>query len=213
MNIAHGRRSSAGEGPQCGGHRLIACGSGRRSCNCPAEGGRRARDIREPREHLGLRHAWPTCSRLRRSDRVRRFRAASGHSLRTDDHGADGDRLDQFANGSRRHPRDPGDASNDGHRRRGVPQRSRRACLVWIHGRCARNWAAEQIEDASVAIALNVMRQFFGRAWRPLRARFARKPPRDRRRFKQFFGAPLLFDQPRTCIEFDAAALDLPVRS
>ena len=73
--------------------------------------------------------------------------------------------------------------------------------------------AAEQIEDASVAIALNVMRQFFGRAWRPLRARFARKPPRDRRRFKQFFGAPLLFDQPRTCIEFDAAALDLPVKS
>jgi AraC-like DNA-binding protein len=73
--------------------------------------------------------------------------------------------------------------------------------------------AAEQIEDASVAIALNVMRQFFGQAWRPLRVRFARKPPRDRRRFKQFFGAPLLFDQPRTCIEFDAAALDLPVQS
>ncbi len=72
---------------------------------------------------------------------------------------------------------------------------------------------AEQIEDASLAIALNVMRQFFGPAWRPLRARFARKPPRDRRLFKQFFDAPLLFDQPRTCIEFDAAALDLPVKS
>jgi AraC-like DNA-binding protein len=72
--------------------------------------------------------------------------------------------------------------------------------------------AAEQIEDASVAIALNVMRQFFGQAWRPLRARFARKPPRDRRRFKQFFGAPLFFDQPRTCIEFDADALDLPAK-
>jgi AraC-like DNA-binding protein len=73
--------------------------------------------------------------------------------------------------------------------------------------------AAEQIEDASVAIALNVMRQFFGQAWRPLRARFARKSPRDTRRFKQFFGAPLLFDQPRTCIEFDAAALDSRVNS
>jgi AraC-like DNA-binding protein len=73
--------------------------------------------------------------------------------------------------------------------------------------------AAEQIEDAAVAIALNVMRQFLGQGWRPLRARFARKSPRDRRRFKQFFGAPLVFDQPRTCIEFDAAALDLPVKS
>lgn len=73
--------------------------------------------------------------------------------------------------------------------------------------------AAEQIEDASVAIALNVMRRFFGQNWRPLRAKFARKAPRDRKRFKQFFGAPLLFEQPRTCIEFDAAALDLPVKS
>jgi AraC-like DNA-binding protein len=72
--------------------------------------------------------------------------------------------------------------------------------------------AAEQIEDASVAIALNVMREFFGRNWRPLRARFARKPPRDRRRFKQFFGAPLFFDQPQTCIELDAAQLDLPAK-
>lgn len=71
--------------------------------------------------------------------------------------------------------------------------------------------AAEQIEDASVAIALNVMREFLGRGWRPLRAKFVRKPPRDQRRFRQFFGAPLLFDQARTCIEFDAAALDLPV--
>jgi AraC-like DNA-binding protein len=73
--------------------------------------------------------------------------------------------------------------------------------------------AAEQIEDAAVAIALNVMRQFLGQAWRPLRARFARKSPHDRRRYKQFFGAPLLFDQPRTCIEFEAATLDLPVKS
>jgi len=73
--------------------------------------------------------------------------------------------------------------------------------------------AAEQIEDASVAIALNVMRRFFGEDWRPLRAKFARKPPRDERRFRQFFGAPLFFEQRRTCIEFDAAALDLPVKS
>jgi len=71
--------------------------------------------------------------------------------------------------------------------------------------------AAEQIEDASVAIALNGMREFLGQGWRPIRAKFARWPPRDQRRFRQFFGAPLLFDQQRTCIEFDAAALDLPV--
>jgi AraC-like DNA-binding protein len=73
--------------------------------------------------------------------------------------------------------------------------------------------AAEHIEDAAAAIILNLMRRFFGQGWRPLRVRFARKPPRNRRRFQQFFGAPLLFDQPRTCVEFDAAALDLPVES
>ena len=73
--------------------------------------------------------------------------------------------------------------------------------------------AAGQIEDACVAIALNVMRHFLGLGWRPLRVRFARKSPRDARRFKQFFGAPLLFEEPRTCIEFDAVALDSRVNS
>jgi AraC-like DNA-binding protein len=73
--------------------------------------------------------------------------------------------------------------------------------------------AAEQIEDASVAIALNVMRRFFGQDWRPIRAKFARKPPRDMRLFTQLFDVPLHFDQPRTCIEFDAEALDLPIAS
>ena len=73
--------------------------------------------------------------------------------------------------------------------------------------------AAEQIEDASVAVTLNVMRQFLGQTWRPIRVTFARKPPRDRRRFAQFFGAPLHFEAPRTCLEFDAAKLDLPAGS
>lgn len=73
--------------------------------------------------------------------------------------------------------------------------------------------AAEQIEDASLAIAVNTMRQLCGTGWRPSRALFARKPPRDKKLFAQFFGAPLQFDAPRTCIEFDAAILDVPVRS
>ncbi len=73
--------------------------------------------------------------------------------------------------------------------------------------------AVEQIEDASLAIAVNTMRQLCGAGWRPSRALFARKPPFDKKLFAQFFGAPLQFEAPRTCIEFDAATLDAPVRS
>ena len=71
--------------------------------------------------------------------------------------------------------------------------------------------AREQIEDASIAIIVNVMRHFLGRQWRPLRARFARAPPRDKRRFVTFFGAPLRFGERQTCVEFDASTLETTI--
>jgi AraC-like DNA-binding protein len=70
----------------------------------------------------------------------------------------------------------------------------------------------DQIEDGSVAIAFNIMRQLCGAPWRPIRVRLARKPPRDKAPFTRFFAAPVDFAEPRSCLVFDAAVLDAPVR-
>jgi Arabinose-binding domain of AraC transcription regulator, N-term len=56
------------------------------------------------------------------------------------------------------------------------------------------------------------MRQLCGAGWRPGRVRLARNPPRDKAPFTRFFAAPVDFAEPRSCLVFDAAALDAPVR-
>ncbi len=71
--------------------------------------------------------------------------------------------------------------------------------------------SVDQIEDASVAIAFNIMRQLCGPAWLPSGVRLARKPPRDKAPFARFFAAPVDFAEPRSCLVFDAAVLDAPV--
>jgi AraC-like DNA-binding protein len=72
--------------------------------------------------------------------------------------------------------------------------------------------SVDQIEDASVAIACNIMRQLRGPEWRPRRVRLARATPSDRTPFQNFFLAPIDFAEPCSCLVFDAATLDRPVR-
>ena len=65
--------------------------------------------------------------------------------------------------------------------------------------------SADQIVDAAIAIAFNVMRQLCGTAWRPDAVRLTRDPPRDRAPFVRFFEAPVEFGAARACRVFDAA--------
>jgi AraC-like DNA-binding protein len=71
--------------------------------------------------------------------------------------------------------------------------------------------SAEQIVDAAIAIAFNVMRQLCGPGWRPTEVRLTRTPPRDKTPFTKFFEAPVEFGARAACLVFDAAILDRPV--
>ncbi len=51
--------------------------------------------------------------------------------------------------------------------------------------------SVDQIEDGSLAIAFNILRRLCGPAWRPIRVRLARDPPRVRTPFARFFEAPV----------------------
>ncbi len=72
--------------------------------------------------------------------------------------------------------------------------------------------AVDQIEDGSIAIAFNLMRQICGSQWRPHRVRLSRSPPRDKTPFVRFFEAPVDFAEACSCLVFDIATLDEPVR-
>lgn len=71
--------------------------------------------------------------------------------------------------------------------------------------------AVDQIEDIAVAIGAHIMRGLCGAGFRPTRVRLARKAPRDRTVHARFHRAPVEFEAPRACLEFDAALLDAPV--
>ena len=72
--------------------------------------------------------------------------------------------------------------------------------------------SVDQIEDGSLAIAFNILRRLCGPAWRPIRVRLGRDPPRDRTPFARYFEAPIEFGAPSTVLIFDSVALDNPVR-
>ena len=72
--------------------------------------------------------------------------------------------------------------------------------------------AVDQIEDGSVAIAYNIMRQLCGAKWRADCVRLGRNPPRDKTPFLRFFEAPVEFADSCSCFVFDAGILDQPVR-
>ena len=70
----------------------------------------------------------------------------------------------------------------------------------------------DQIDGHALAVEFNIMRQLCGPRWRPARVCFVHDPPRDRTPFTRFFEAPVDFAQSRSCLVFDAATLDAPVR-
>jgi hypothetical protein len=71
--------------------------------------------------------------------------------------------------------------------------------------------SADHIVDGAIAIILNIMRSLIGPAWRPIRVRLTRDPPRDRLMFSRVFEAPVDYGAPAASLIFDAAALDAPV--
>ncbi len=70
---------------------------------------------------------------------------------------------------------------------------------------------ADQIADAAVAMIVNTMRRLCGPAWRPIRVRLTRDPPRDKAPFVQFFKVPVEYAALTAGVIFEAAALDWPV--
>ncbi len=71
---------------------------------------------------------------------------------------------------------------------------------------------ADQIVDGAMAIAFNTMRSLCGPAWRPIRVRLTRDPPRDKAAYAKFFEAPVEYAAPAASMIFDAATLDAAVR-
>ena len=66
----------------------------------------------------------------------------------------------------------------------------------------------DQIYDALLAIACNVMREIWGSRWVPEKVYFARAMPADVGAYRRFFRAPCRFDSERTAILFPSYFLD-----
>lgn len=69
---------------------------------------------------------------------------------------------------------------------------------------------AEHMEDGSIAIGLNLMRELCGAV--PEQVLLARKAPADPAPYRRFFGVPVTFDASQTALVFPSAMLDLPVK-
>jgi AraC-like DNA-binding protein len=66
----------------------------------------------------------------------------------------------------------------------------------------------EQIYDAFLAVACNIMRELWGSRWAPEEVQFSRTKPVYVSVYRRFFRAPCRFDRERTAIFFPAALLD-----
>ena len=64
--------------------------------------------------------------------------------------------------------------------------------------------ATDQIGDAAVAVAFNIMRALCGPDWKPVQVRFAHRKPKDVGPFQRFFRAPLVFDAAANAVVFSA---------
>ncbi len=71
--------------------------------------------------------------------------------------------------------------------------------------------ACEQLADAAVTAAYNILRALCGDKWRPTKVCFAHRRPGNIRPFKHYFDAPLFFDDGRNGVEFSAAWLKEPL--
>jgi AraC-like DNA-binding protein len=72
--------------------------------------------------------------------------------------------------------------------------------------------ANDQIEDAALATAFNVLAELCGPDWNAIEVRFAHRKPQDLRPFREFFRAPLLFDDERNAVVFHSNWLRHPLR-
>src|SRR5262249_8167046 len=69
----------------------------------------------------------------------------------------------------------------------------------------------DQIYDAFLAAACNVMRELWGLRWAPEEVQFSRTKPADVGAYRRFFRAPCRFDREWTAIFFPTALLDKPM--
>lgn len=69
-----------------------------------------------------------------------------------------------------------------------------------------------QLQDASVAMSLNIMRKMLGANWRPTGVNLMRGEPRDPAFHAQFLGEDCRFDAPRSELVFPAATLDFQLK-
>lgn len=67
--------------------------------------------------------------------------------------------------------------------------------------------------DLALAIACRLVRALVGGDWSPGEVWLARRPPADRRPYRQWFGVDPRFDTETSALLFPAEALDLPVAS
>ena len=71
--------------------------------------------------------------------------------------------------------------------------------------------ATEQIQDAAVTIAFNILRKLCGPTWSPAKVCFAHSKPAKIRPFKDFFGAPLIFNGEKSGLFFSSRWLEMPL--
>jgi AraC-like DNA-binding protein len=69
----------------------------------------------------------------------------------------------------------------------------------------------DQIYDAFLAVACNIMRELWGSRWAPEEVHFSRTRPADVGAYRRFFRAPCRFDRERTAIFFPTALLNEPM--
>ncbi|MEH6584631.1 MAG: AraC family transcriptional regulator [Halioglobus sp.] len=71
--------------------------------------------------------------------------------------------------------------------------------------------ATEQIADAAITAAFNILRALCGTAWRPTIVCFVHPKPENIRPFKQYFNAPLLFNAEQNGVAFSSTWLQAPL--
>jgi AraC-like DNA-binding protein len=67
--------------------------------------------------------------------------------------------------------------------------------------------ANDQIVDAALASAFNVLRALCGPGWNATEVRFSHRKPEDLRPFREFFHCPLLFDDEQNAVVFHSSWL------
>ena len=71
----------------------------------------------------------------------------------------------------------------------------------------------DQIFDAVIAMACNVLRELCGSSWAPKEVLFAHAAPADTSPYRRFFRAPCRFDSDRSALRFGANWLERPLPS